>query len=278
MADPVVTALREAATHRGLRLVASRVRTPGKGDYGKFGLTDPEGKAVLGIGADGLTASAGEVEAFLRQSELETWKRSAAAPAPPTRTAKRNTPDPLPRPSRQVPSHARATKDKGATSADAEPPKPKPSPAPKPAPPPPELRFRKASAADGPAIATLLGARGKARGESAARITACRKAGGGVLVAERGTIIGCLAYLPVPALHRLPSGRIATLFVAERQRREGIGSALVEQAASLLAKAGCASIEAMSDIEIKSAHGFFRRIGFQETSYRFAKAIEGVRK
>jgi ribosomal protein S18 acetylase RimI-like enzyme len=276
MADPLVTALREAATHRGLRLVVSRIRTPGKGDYGKFGLTDPEGKAVFGIGADGLTASSEEVEAFLRRSELETWKRSAASPAPPARAAKRNTPDPLPPPSRPVPSHARARREKGATAAEAEP--PKPSPAFKPAPPPPKLRFRKASTADGPAIDTLLGVRGKARGEAAARIAACSKAGGGVLVAERGSIIGCLAYLPVPALHRPPSGRIATLFVAERQRREGIGSALVDQASSLLAKAGCISIEAMSDIEIRSAHGFFRRNGFKETSYRFAKAIEGVRK
>lgn len=274
MADPVITALREAATHRGLRLVVSRVRTPGKGDYGKFGLTDPKGKAVLGIGADGLTASAGEIEAFLRRSELETWKRSAASPAPPARAAKRMMPDPPPRPSRPAPSRAGARKEKAAAAAEAEP--PEPSPAPKPA--PPKLRFRKASTADGAAIDTLLGAGGKARGGAAARIAACRRAGGGVLVAERGTIVGCLAYLPVPALHRPPSGRIATLFVAERQRREGIGSALVEQAASLLAKAGCTSIEAMSDIEIRSAHGFFRRIGFQETSYRFAKAVEGLRK
>ena len=86
MADPTVTALREAATHRGYRLVASRKRTPGTGDYGKFGLTDPKGRPVLGLGGDGLTASAAEIEDYLRDGEIETWKKSArlvpaAAPA-----------------------------------------------------------------------------------------------------------------------------------------------------------------------------------------------------
>lgn len=29
----------------------------------------------------------------------------------------------------------------------------------------------------------------------------------------------------------------------------------------------------MSNIDIRSAHGFFRRLGFAETSYRFAKTL-----
>lgn len=103
---------------------------------------------------------------------------------------------------------------------------------------PPPLRYRSAVPSDATGLDALLGLKGGA-GDVGHRMAACRKAGGGVLVAERGTtLVACLAWLPVPALHRAPSGRIATLLVAERHRREGIGTALVEQAAGLLAKAG----------------------------------------
>lgn len=81
-------ALREMARHRGLVLKASRRRKPG-GDFGRFGLVDAAGKAVLGIGKSGLEASADEVEAHLRDAVRATWKSSAGsarikkAPPPP---------------------------------------------------------------------------------------------------------------------------------------------------------------------------------------------------
>ncbi|URW76048.1 cupin domain-containing protein [Sphingomonas donggukensis] len=86
MADASTDALRAMATHRGLKLKASRRRKAG-GDFGKFGLVDAGGKAVLGIGDDGLTASAAEVEAYLRGAMHADWagstkglKRRKAAP------------------------------------------------------------------------------------------------------------------------------------------------------------------------------------------------------
>jgi mannose-6-phosphate isomerase-like protein (cupin superfamily) len=81
-------ALREMARHRGLTLKASRRRKPG-GDFGKFGLVDAQGKAVLGVAKAGLDASADEVEAYLRDATRATWKTSAGtarikkAPPPP---------------------------------------------------------------------------------------------------------------------------------------------------------------------------------------------------
>ncbi|HEY0112887.1 MAG TPA: N-acetyltransferase, partial [Allosphingosinicella sp.] len=83
--------LRAMAENRGCKLVKSRRRTPGVGDYGRYGLTDAKtGKEVLGFGDHGLTATPEEVESWLRGSLAATWKRSlmsavADAPAEPKR-------------------------------------------------------------------------------------------------------------------------------------------------------------------------------------------------
>lgn len=81
-------ALREMAAHRGFKLVSSRRRKPG-GDFGLYGLKDADGKPAFGIGKGGLTASADEIEAFLRDGMRATWGKSAGsakrvkAPPPP---------------------------------------------------------------------------------------------------------------------------------------------------------------------------------------------------
>lgn len=77
MADETADGLREMAQHRGLKLVKSRRRKPGTGDFGKFGLTDDKGKPLLGIGDDGLTASAEDIENYLRAGAASTWQQSA---------------------------------------------------------------------------------------------------------------------------------------------------------------------------------------------------------
>jgi mannose-6-phosphate isomerase-like protein (cupin superfamily) len=76
MADAADEALKESARHRGLKLVKSRRRKPG-GDSGNYGLTDASGKKLLGFGADGLTASAEEIAAYLRGAMRSDWKEAA---------------------------------------------------------------------------------------------------------------------------------------------------------------------------------------------------------
>jgi ribosomal protein S18 acetylase RimI-like enzyme len=90
-------------------------------------------------------------------------------------------------------------------------------------------------------------------------------------VAERGGILGCAAWHLMPTLQHGPVGRITSLLVAPDKRRQGIGAQLLAAAEGRLAERGAALIEAVSDIDLANAHGFFRRAGYARSSYRFAK-------
>ena len=235
--------LREAAANRGLKLLKSRRRTPGKGDYGRYGLTDSAGSKLLGFGKAGFTATAGEIEAFLHKGVAADWKSSlrAAGGKAPARPK------------------ARAA----------------PVPEPEPEPEPPALTVRPARPADAAAIAELvtgLGYRATA-GETATRLPAHRKEP--PLVAEQGGVIGILTWHVTPVLHRPhPVGRITMMAVAKDQRRRGVGRALVEAACERLRARGCGLVEVTSNADLSGAHAFYRELGFERTSYRFAKPLD----
>lgn len=281
--------LRAMAEHRGFKLVRSRKRTPGIGDYGKYGLSDLAGKPILGMGDAGLTASGQEIEEYLRGSALSTWKLSAEttpAAQPPKMTQRAIEPDPddgpirrkaktvLPKARDAAPARRRElTPDKGRQPLS----KPALRLLPKPVPEAPPLKLRPATAADAPALASLLGQladppAGSARiADNAERL---RKAkGSGLLVAERGELIGCCGWTAVPTLQHGPIGRITLLLVCKGHRRAGVGSALLAAAEQALAKTGCTEVEAMSDIMVANAHNFFRSLGFEQTSYRFVRKL-----
>jgi ribosomal protein S18 acetylase RimI-like enzyme len=250
--------LREAAANRGLKLVKSRLRTPGKGDYGRYGLTDSSGAKLLGFGESGLTATAEEIEDYLHKGALSDWKTSlrAAGAGPAPRPRKRGS-DPEPRAAR--------------TRA----PKPEPEPEPEPEPPPP-LSVRSADPKDSKAIAALVTGLGfeSSPDEIAGRLAALKKAREAPLVAEQGEVIGVLAWHVTPVLHRPgPVGRITMMVVAEGERRRGVGRAMVDAACAQMRSKGCGLIEVTSNVDLSGAHGFYRRLGFERTSYRFAKAL-----
>lgn len=232
--------LREAAANRGLKLVKSRVRTPGKGDYGRYGLTDPAGRKLLGFGRSGLTASAEEIADYLHKGVAADWTSSLRA----------------------VGGRAKARPRKR--------PSPKPEPRPE-----PRLAIRPARPADAAAIAALLAETRFAATatEIAARLAGLRKEP--PLVAERGAVIGFLTWHVTPVLHRpTPVGRITMMEVAEDERRRGAGRALVDEALERMRAKGCGLVEVTSNADLSGAHAFYRKLGFERTSYRFAKKLD----
>ena len=233
-------ALREMAENRGLKLVRSRVRTPGRGDYGRFGLKDAKtGKAVLGFGRKGLTATAEEIETYLRGGAASAWK-SSVGKAPP-----------------------RKTKTK-----EAQPPKPKAAP---------KLAIRDARPKDAETLAALIVALGYEvdAADVRKRLAVLKKGGQHVLVADRSGVIGVLTTSVTQVLHRpRPVGRISMMVVAEAARGQGVGAALVAEAEARLAAAGCGLVEVTSNAKRLRAHAFYERLGYERTSYRFAKQLQ----
>lgn len=231
-------ALRDMAANRGCKLIASRLRTPGKGDFGKFGLKDAKtGKAVFGIGKDGLTATPEEIEAYLRGDGASAWKSSVGKKARPR-------------------------------------PKPEAAPPPKPE---PGLVLRDARPKDAEAIAELIIALGYdvTAAEVKTRLAAFAKAGQHALVADKGGVIGILTTSLMHVLHRpRPVGRISMMVVAESLRGQGIGAALVAEAEKRLAALGCGLVEVTSNMKRPRAHAFYARLGYERTSYRFAKTLQ----
>jgi GNAT superfamily N-acetyltransferase len=233
-------ALREMAGNRGLKLVSSRIRTPGRGDYGKFGLKDAKtGKEVLGFGKRGLNATAEEIETFLRGGTASAWK-SSVGKAPPRKAKPKEAPESAPK---------------------AE----------------PKLVIRDARPRDTEPLAALIVALGYdvTAADVRKRLSLLKKAGQHVLVADRGGVIGVLTTSIMHVLHRpRPVGRVSMMVVAESERGQGVGAALVAQAETRLKTAGCGLVEVTSNAKRLRAHAFYERLGYERTSLRFAKQLQ----
>lgn len=285
--EPTADELRAIAEHRGMNLVRSRKRTPGVGDYGKFGLTDAAGKPLLGIGEQGLTASAADIAHYLRGGAADSWKLSAER-EPAAKRAKK-----APKAAEPIEEHS-PIRRRGKTRP---PPSPEPArrrqdppPPPKAKPvlrivkpealPEPELSLRPATGKDRKALARLLAqlAEPPKRISIDANIEAIGNAKAGLLVADASGLVGCCAWGVVPTLQHGLVGRVTLLLVDGERRRRGIGTALLTAAETALAKAGCGTIEIMSDIMINNAHNFLRARNYEQKSYRFVRSAGGAPK
>ena len=270
MSDEQIDALAESARNRGLKLVRSRVRTPGKRRFGKVGLADASGKPVFGMDAKGPNAKPEAVEEYLRNLGARDWGASLDVAVLP-RTPKRRTAKPDPAESNVLQFRPRPTPQ----PARREPP-PKSKPAPKPKPPPrPEVRDAKP--ADAPRLLQLIRELGHDLDEKDVRknLVALKKLGELPFVAAVGKdVIGLCGIHRMRAIHRDKLvGRVNILIVTERAQGQGLGRMLIEEAERRLRKMGCGRIEITVGQARTKAQAFCRHLGYERTTIRFQKLL-----
>jgi GNAT superfamily N-acetyltransferase len=263
VSDERLDELAESARNRGLKLVRSRVRTPGKRRFGKVGLTDAKGKPVLGMDAKGPTAKPEEVEDYLRNLGAKDWGASLDVAV--------------------LPRKRKPTKVSRPAANDAEPEtKPKRAPPPPPPPPPPpkpkpKPKIRDAKPSDSRRLVELIRYLGHEIDEKAVRknLGKLKKAGETPFVATLGkAVVGLVGTHRTVTVHRpAPVGRITILVVAKEAQDHGIGRMLVEAAEQALKKGGCQIVEVTSNDRRTAAHAFYRHLGYERTSMRFMKTL-----
>lgn len=87
-----------------------------------------------------------------------------------------------------------------------------------------------------------------------------------------GRLLGVATLHATPVLHRAgPVGRVTALVVDTTLRGHGIGKALMAAAERWAAERGCVLLEVTSNQRRVDAHKFYEGIGFERTSYRFAR-------
>jgi GNAT superfamily N-acetyltransferase len=138
--------------------------------------------------------------------------------------------------------------------------------------------LRDATAGDAEAIAALLSELGyPVSATTAAELLAvfADDPRSRVQVAElTGQVAGLVATHVVPRLDAdARSCRIVDLVVAQRHRRNGIGSALIDAAEAEARRQHCARLDLSSGDWRPDAHGFYERVGFESRARAFVKRL-----
>ena len=95
-----------------------------------------------------------------------------------------------------------------------------------------------------------------------------------IVATVNNQVIGlCGLHLMTVIYRPKPVGRITILEVAAEFRGRGIGRMLVAEAENRLRNAGCGMVELTSNERLVEAHEFYRHLGFDHTSKRFAKQL-----
>jgi GNAT superfamily N-acetyltransferase len=266
VSDERIDALVETARNRGLKLVRSRVRTPGKRRFGKVGLTDGSGKAVFGMDAKGPIGSPDDAEHFLRNLGAKDWGASLDVAVMPRKKPKK--------------AAREAANDREPAEQPAPAPrKAKEMPAPRPPKPrePPKPQLRDAKLADAPRLVELIDELGHAIDEKQLRknLAALKKVGETPLVATLDKkVVGLVGMHRTVTIHRdAPLGRITILVVTKAAQGTNLGRLLVDAAEDWCRKKGCKLVEVTSNDRRAEAHAFYRHMGYERSSIRFFKKL-----
>ena len=245
MSDPQLDILAESARNRGLKLIRSRVRTPGKRRFGKVGLTDANGKPLFGMDSKGPTATPDQIEDYLRNLDAKDWGASLDVAVIPRRK-----------------------KARAAANDTKKPPE---------APPKPKLRLRDAKPSDAGRIVELIGQLEHNIDEKSVsrNLRKLNKAGELPIVATLDKqVMGLIGRHLMVTVHRpAPVGRIPVLVVASEARGQNIGRMLVEAVEQWCREQGCQLIEVTSNDRRADAHSFYRHLGYERSSIRFFKKL-----
>jgi ribosomal protein S18 acetylase RimI-like enzyme len=143
--------------------------------------------------------------------------------------------------------------------------------------PAPGPRLRDAKPTDAPAIVALVQLLGHEVDEKGVltRINLLATDKLALLVATLDKqVVGLCGISLMVAIHRdHPVGRINILVVSEDARGQGVGRLLLEEAEARLRELGCAMVEITSNDRLTAAHAFYRHMGYERTSIRFAKTL-----
>ncbi len=255
MSDPGLDQLAASARNRGLKLVRSRVRTPGKRRFGRVGLTDAKGKPVFGMDTKGPIGKPEEVEDYLRNLGARDWGASLDVAVLPRKK----------KPKRQA---ANDTEPAPKPRAASRPPQPKEKHKPK---------LRDANPSDAPRLTELINELGHEIGEKQVRknLSALKKASEIPLVATVDKrVVGFVGRHRMVTVHRpAPVGRIPVLIVAKEAQGLGIGRMLVDAVEAWCRDKGCQLIEVTSNDRRAAAHAFYRHMGYERSGIRFFKKL-----
>ena len=256
MSDPLLDVLAETAKNRGLKLVRSRVRSPGKRRFGTVGLTDASGKAVFGMDAKGPTAKPEEVEDYLRNLGAKDWGASLDVAVLPRKK----------KPQRIAANDAEPAPKQRGTS----PPPPKPKEKRKP-------KLRDAKPGDASRLVELIAELGHEVTEKQVRknLAALKKAGETPIVATLDkAVVGLVGVHRMVTVHRpAPVGRIPILVIAKEAQGLGLGRMLVDAVEQWCRDKGCQLIEVTSNDRRAESHAFYRHMGYERSSIRFFKKL-----